>query len=110
VTYDDARRVIDNGLCDGINIKMAKSGIGQSSEIIDYALRHKVKLMIGCMTETMVGLSAAVFLAAGTGVFDYIDLDSVYFLYGANSYAGLRREGPAFVIEPSTNFPNLRTN
>ena len=40
-----------------------------------------MKLMIGCMTETMVGLSAGICLAAGTGAFDYVDLDSIHFLH-----------------------------
>lgn len=96
---DDARRAIDNNLCDGINIKLAKSGIGESVKILEYAKQNQAKVMIGCMVETMVGLSAAVFLAAGTGLFEYVDLDSVYFLYGENRYPGIRREGAVFLVE-----------
>lgn len=98
LSLDDARRVIDNGLCDGVNIKLAKSGIGESREILDYAKGKGMKVMIGCMMESMIGLSAAIFFAAGTGLFDFIDLDSVYFLYGQNRYPGIRVEGPEFVI------------
>ncbi len=98
VTFDDARRVIDEGLCNGINVKLAKSGIGESVKILHYAKSNGVKAMIGCMMETMVGLSAAVFFAAGTCLFDYVDLDSIHFLYGENRYPGIRREGAEFVI------------
>jgi hypothetical protein len=50
------------------------------------------------MIETMVGLSAAVFFAAGAGAFDFIDLDAVHFLYGENAYPGIGIVGPSFFI------------
>ncbi|OPY75853.1 MAG: L-Ala-D/L-Glu epimerase [Syntrophorhabdus sp. PtaU1.Bin058] len=57
-----------------------------------------MKTMIGCMTETMVGLSTAIHMAAGTGAFDYIDLDSIHFLYHRNRYNTLTIDGPRFII------------
>lgn len=98
VTLADARRVIDHDLCDGVNVKLAKSGVDESKEILDYAQRCGKKVMIGCMMETVIGLSAAVFLAAGTGRFDFVDLDSIYFLYGQNRYPGISVDAPAFLI------------
>jgi L-alanine-DL-glutamate epimerase-like enolase superfamily enzyme len=98
VSARDARRAADHGLCHGINVKLAKSGIGGSMEILELAGREGMKLMAGCMIETMVGLSGAIFLAAGTGAFDYVDLDAVHFLYGKNSYPGIRIEGPSFIV------------
>jgi L-alanine-DL-glutamate epimerase-like enolase superfamily enzyme len=77
----DCRRVIDRRLGHGVNIKIAKSGIAGSADILRLARRAGLKLMIGCMTETMVGLSAGLCLAAGTGAFDYVDLDSIHFLH-----------------------------
>jgi L-alanine-DL-glutamate epimerase-like enolase superfamily enzyme len=100
LTAADAERVIGHDLGHGINIKLAKSGISESERILQLARQHRLKLMIGCMIETMVGLSAAVFLAAGSGSFDFIDLDSVHFLYGKNAYPGIGREGPAFLVMP----------
>jgi L-Ala-D/L-Glu epimerase len=93
---DDAKRAIDNDLCDGINVKVAKSGISESALIIEEAALAGKKLMTGCMMETMIGLSAAVFLAAGKGVFDYIDLDAAHFLYGKNKYPGISIDGATF--------------
>jgi L-alanine-DL-glutamate epimerase-like enolase superfamily enzyme len=98
-SLDDARRVIDNGLGDGINVKIAKSGVGQSLEIAQAARGAGMRLMIGCMIETMVGLSAAMFFALGTGYFDYIDLDSIHFLYGRNEYPGLSVAGPIISVD-----------
>jgi L-alanine-DL-glutamate epimerase-like enolase superfamily enzyme len=86
---DDCRRVINNGLAHGVNIKIAKSGISESLKILQLAKRAGLKLMIGCMTETMVGLSAGIYLAAETAVFDYIDLDSIHFLHHRKRYGNI---------------------
>ena len=98
----DAQRVVDNNLGDGINVKIAKSGIGESMQIIEMARRHHMKLMAGCMIETMVGLSAAIFMASGSGAFDFVDLDAVHFLYGRNVYPGIEREGRAFIVRSAS--------
>jgi L-alanine-DL-glutamate epimerase-like enolase superfamily enzyme len=82
----DCIRVIDENLAHGINIKVAKSGISTSAEILKLAKQAGLKLMIGCMTETFVGLSAAIFFAAGSAAFDYIDLDSIHFMDSSPPY------------------------
>jgi L-alanine-DL-glutamate epimerase-like enolase superfamily enzyme len=94
----DARRAVDHGAGHGFNIKIAKSGIAGSAAIMQLAARHNMQLMVGCMVETMCGLSAAVHMAAGTGAFTFIDLDSVHFLYGSNSYEGIEKRGPEFIL------------
>jgi L-alanine-DL-glutamate epimerase-like enolase superfamily enzyme len=90
---DDCKRVIDDRLAHGINIKIAKSGIAESGRILKLAKQAGLKVMIGCMTETMVGLSAAIHLAAGTGAFDYIDLDSIHFLHHRKHYDKIAIDG-----------------
>ncbi len=89
----DLHRAIEEGLCHGINIKIAKSGISESLKLYDRAKKHGLSLMMGCMTETMVGLSIAINLAAGMGGFDYIDLDSIHFLRHRNIYGSIKIEG-----------------
>ncbi len=95
---DDLERTIADDLCHGINIKIAKSGIAGSVALYNKAKSHGLKLMIGCMTETMAGLSAAINLAAGKGDFDYIDLDAVHFLHHRLSYGPIDINGPRYVI------------
>lgn len=95
-SVDDAQRVIEQQLAHGINIKIAKSGVTQSRQIIKLAKKAKLKLMIGCMTETMTGLSAAIYCAAGTGQFDYIDLDSIHFLNHRRTYSDINIDGSAY--------------
>jgi L-alanine-DL-glutamate epimerase-like enolase superfamily enzyme len=97
----DCRRVIEENLGDGVNVKIAKSGIGGSAAIIRLARKAGLRLMIGCMTETMVGLSAGIFMAAGTGAFDYVDLDSVYLMEKAGRQRGIGMDGSSFVMEGS---------
>jgi L-alanine-DL-glutamate epimerase-like enolase superfamily enzyme len=95
---DDCKRVIDDKLAHGVNIKIAKSGISESLKILQLARHAKLKLMIGCMTETFVGLSAGVYLAAGTGAFDYIDLDSIHFLHHRGRYNDIAIDGRFYHI------------
>jgi L-alanine-DL-glutamate epimerase-like enolase superfamily enzyme len=98
ITLEDAARAIDNNLCDGFNVKIAKSGLSESARILRKALASGKRLMVGCMIETMAGLSAAIFLAAGTGAFEFVDLDSVHFLYGKKTYPGIDVAGPVISI------------
>ncbi len=95
-TARDMELCIEKGLGHGVNIKTAKSGIGESRAIMGLAEKHGLKLMIGCMTETMTGLSAGINLAMGSGSFDYIDLDSIFFLNHKKTYGTLEIEGPTF--------------
>jgi len=96
---EDCKKVIDENLAHGVNIKIAKSGIGESREILQIAKDAGLKVMLGCMTETMVGLSAAIYFAAGTGKFDYIDLDSIHFLHHFGCYGDLAITGSSYKIE-----------
>jgi L-alanine-DL-glutamate epimerase-like enolase superfamily enzyme len=61
------------GLADGINIKLSKSGgLREAMKMISVARAHKMKVMIGCMVETSVGITAAAQIAS---LVDYADLD-----------------------------------
>ncbi len=61
---------------DGINVKLMKSGITGALQIMALTKAFGKKLMLGCMLETGVGIAAAAQIAAGTGAFDFLDLDS----------------------------------
>jgi L-alanine-DL-glutamate epimerase-like enolase superfamily enzyme len=61
------------GHFDGINIKLAKcGGLTPALRMIDLARKGGLKIMIGCMTESTVGISAAAQLLPFV---DYADLD-----------------------------------
>jgi L-Ala-D/L-Glu epimerase len=58
---------------DGINIKLMKSGgLREAARMIHAARANGMKVMLGCMIETAVGISAAAQL---TPLSDYCDLD-----------------------------------
>jgi len=61
------------GRVDGINIKIQKcGGIREALKMIHTARSFNMKVMLGCMVETSVGITAALHIAP---LVDYVDLD-----------------------------------
>ncbi len=77
---EDAARIIKGRLATGINIKLTKFGLLRAAEIRRLALACGVKLMIGQMMESQLATFAALHFALGSGGFDFLDLDTPYFL------------------------------
>jgi len=70
---EDLRRLAEAGVR-GVNIKLMKvGGVGPAVELIKQARGAGMKIMLGCMIETSIGLSAAAHLA---GLTDWLDLDA----------------------------------
>ncbi|MEI7998807.1 MAG: dipeptide epimerase [Candidatus Omnitrophota bacterium] len=65
-----------------INIKLMKTGLIHSFEIARLAKAHNLKIMIGGMMESNVAMTAAAHLASGFGCFDFVDLDTPFFIKG----------------------------
>jgi L-alanine-DL-glutamate epimerase-like enolase superfamily enzyme len=66
------------GLVDGINIKLAKCGsLREAVRMIAVARAHHMSVMVGCMIETSIGISAA---AQFTPLLDIVDLDGAALL------------------------------
>lgn len=78
----DARRAIDSNAVSAINIKFMKSGILQGEEIARLATAHAIPLMMGAMVESALSITAAAHFAAGLGCYDFIDLDTTFFIKG----------------------------
>ena len=74
-TSADAINIVRTGCADVINIKIMKSGIIEALDIAAIARSANIKLMIGCMLESRLGLGCSVHMAAGLGGFSYVDLD-----------------------------------
>ena len=61
------------GLFSGINIKLMKcTGLREAHKMVDLARALGMKVMLGCMTETSCGISAAAQLSPAV---DFADLD-----------------------------------
>jgi L-alanine-DL-glutamate epimerase-like enolase superfamily enzyme len=75
VASDIARLV---GAVDGVNIKLAKCGsLREAVRIVHAARAHDMRVMLGCMVESTLGIAAAVQLAP---LVDYVDLDGAALL------------------------------
>jgi L-alanine-DL-glutamate epimerase-like enolase superfamily enzyme len=95
----DAVRLFEAEAADGINIKVAKSGLLGAIDIIHISRRFKKRLAIGCMEESKLGLAASVHLACGTGAFEWVDLDSIFLLEPVSQRGGFLLHGPKFSVK-----------
>ena len=90
----DALECLMRGACDGVNIKLAKAGgILGGLEIGRVVRAAGAKLMIGCMNETKLGITASAHLVAALGGMDYVDLDADLFLKKEPVKGGIERDG-----------------
>jgi len=93
----DVLRLI--GKVDGINIKLMKSGgIYEAMRMASVARAAGMKIMVGCMIETKVGIAAGTHFALGIGA-DYADLDG-YWDLTKQPYEGVEfRDGYNYVSD-----------
>jgi len=76
-TIEDAAKVAEAGAADGINIKLQKAGgIFYGLKIAEIAKEHGLKLMVGCMLETGISISAGIHFASAIKEVINTDLDS----------------------------------
>ena len=74
------------GCVDGINIKLVKcGGLLEARRMIHVARAHDLLVMIGCMIESSIGITAAAHL---TPLVDYADLDG-HLLIANDPYTGV---------------------
>ncbi len=78
----DVVRVIRGGCAHAINIKLVKFGFLQAVQMAALARAAGLKLMIGSMVETNLAATAAAHFAAGVCGFDFVDLDTPFFVPG----------------------------
>lgn len=93
------------GAFDGINIKLAKcGGIAPALKLIATARAHGLKILLGCMVESSLGIAAALALAP---LVDWVDLDGSLLVQN-DLFTGLKLEkgrlllpeGPGLGVEP----------
>ncbi len=83
---------------DGINIKLSKcGGILPSLRLVERAKELKLKLLLGCMIETAVGITAALHLAT---LFDFFDLDAIM-LTENDPFWGAHFDGQTMILPES---------
>lgn len=75
--HHDARKLINAGACDYINIKFAKSGgITEARKIHDIARDNHIPCMMGGMLESRIALSAKLHMVYASPNIRFYDLDT----------------------------------
>ena len=91
---------------DGINIKLMKCGsMLKAKQMIDMARERGLQIMLGCMVESSIGITAAAHLSP---LIDYADLDG-HLLIDNDPYSGVQIEDGKVVI-PDGNGLGLQLN
>ena len=102
--YADENSIFSNDIYnikeafDGINIKLMKCGsLEEGKKMIDIAKQFNLKVMLGCMVETSIGITAASHLA---GEVDVADLDG-NLLINNDPYTGVKVVNGQLVLPSS---------
>lgn len=93
VTESDIPQLV--GAVDGINIKLMKcGGIHHALRMIHTARAHHLKVMLGCMIESSLAITAAAHISP---LVDYADLDG-HLLISDDPYEGVRVEQGKLIL------------
>ena len=94
---DDVRVLARRRYADGVNLKLAKSGGPLACLAIGIAARAAgLRLMVGGMVETRLGMTAASHLACALGGVDFVDLDTAWLLAEDPYEGGYVADGPRY--------------
>lgn len=114
--HHDARKLINSGSCEYLNIKFAKSGgILEAQKIHEEAIQRGVKCMIGSMLESRLALTANLHFALASPNVVFFDLDTCLLghlvdpVIGGLTYNGYLLsvpQSPGIGAEPDLQFLN----
>ncbi|MDX1933369.1 MAG: dipeptide epimerase [Capsulimonadales bacterium] len=104
----DAARLLNQGACRGVVLKIAKSGIAETLAIGRAVRDAGGVCLFGCMMETRVAISAAVHLAVALGpeIVPFLDLDGPFLVDDSRLVrGGIRIDGD--ILRVSETDPGL---
>jgi L-alanine-DL-glutamate epimerase-like enolase superfamily enzyme len=94
------------GCFHGINIKLTKAGgLTPARRMIDRARKLGLKVMVGCMTESSVGISA---IGQLLPLLDYVDMDGSLLITEAGDVATGVRLDKGKAVFPDENGTGVR--
>ncbi len=85
---------------DVVNIKIMKCGVVEALDMIATARASGLGLMIGGMVESQLAMSVSFSLAAGSGRFSFVDLDTPLFMRNPPLCGGAVWRGARISVEP----------
>ncbi len=98
-TPEDALALVDSHACSMLNVKLQKAGgISRALDILAIARAAGIPCMIGCMTETPVGIAAGAHVALGSPVVTHIDLDGCIDLAFQPTIGGIEINGDQLTV------------
>jgi L-alanine-DL-glutamate epimerase-like enolase superfamily enzyme len=93
-TAHDVRMIADRGAADLVNLKLAKTGgLAEALAAAEAAQAAGLGIVIGCMMESHVGVSAAAHLAAAVAPGVVHDLDAGFWLRSSPVAGGVQLSG-----------------
>lgn len=95
----DVLRLALERAVDVINIKTMKSGLVEALDMIAVARAAGLGLMIGGMVESKLSMTVSACLAAGVGGFEFVDLDTPWFMKNAPVAGGWLEQGAALRVD-----------
>ena len=98
-TARDVVRLAALGAVSAVNVKIMKSGLAESLDIISVARQHGLKLMVGGMVESELAMSVSACMAAGIGGFSWVDLDTPLFMRNTPFVGGFARRGKVLSVD-----------
>jgi L-alanine-DL-glutamate epimerase-like enolase superfamily enzyme len=96
---EDAIRLARAGACAMLNVKLQKvGGITRGLEVLAIARAAGMPCLVGCMTETPVGITAGAHLALASPAVSHVDLDGHLDLAFHPTRGGVREQGDQLTL------------
>jgi L-alanine-DL-glutamate epimerase-like enolase superfamily enzyme len=96
-TLADLRAIVARKAADGVNLKLAKlGGMDTALAVGVEAQKAGLKIMVGGMVETRLGMTAAAHLACALGGAEFVDLDTAWLLATDPYVGGYVADGPRY--------------
>lgn len=95
----DALHIAKLNACDGVNIKLMKSGgIANAQAIYHIAKTAEMNIMAGCMLESPIGVAAIASFAVSKPDIIYADLDPIFLIRDNYVRGGAQRQGNKIIL------------
>jgi L-alanine-DL-glutamate epimerase-like enolase superfamily enzyme len=95
----DVETLVSRRYADGINLKLAKTGgLRECVEMGRRARAAGLRIMVGGMVETRLGMTAAAHVACAIGGVDFVDLDTAWLLADDPYVGGYEAQGPRYTM------------
>jgi L-alanine-DL-glutamate epimerase-like enolase superfamily enzyme len=98
-TPADVDEIARRRCADGVNLKLAKTGsLERCVEMGRRAREAGLRVMVGGMVETRLGMTAAAHVACAVGGVDFVDLDTAWLLADDPYVGGYAADGPHYTL------------